>query len=407
VVVVGGGAIGLAAAWRAAGAGRRVLVLEARRLGSGASHVAAGMLAPVTEATFGEERLTGLGLASAARWPTFAAELREASGIDPGLRRCGTLVVARDRDEAEALEREIAFRRERGLQVERLRGSAARRLEPALAPAVRLGLLAPEDHAIDPRRLTAALAAACARAGVRVRERAGVAEVLVEGGQVKGVRVAEGAPRSEGRSAGGAPRRAAPPVDGTEGEVIPTATLVVAAGPWSGNLPGLPAHACAPVRPVKGQVLRLRDPEGPGLLSRSLRMDTGQRSGYIVPRGDGRYVLGATVEERGFDTAVTAGAVRDLVHDAAQLLPGVLELELEEAVAGLRPGTPDNAPLIGPGAVEGLVWATGHYRNGILLAPLTADAIASVLAGEGLPEEARAADPARFAPVPTAAGAPA
>ncbi len=384
VVVIGGGAIGLAVAWRAAMAGREVLLLEAERLGAGASHVAAGMLAPVTEATFGEERLTGLGLAGAARWPAFAQQLHEASSIDPGLRSCGTLVVARDRDEAEALEREIAFRREHGLRVERLRGSQARRLEPALAPTVRLGLLAPEDHAVDPRRLTAALATACARVGVRVRELARVAEVLVRDDAVTGVRLAGG-----------------------DGEMIESDTLVVAAGSWSGELAGLPAPARVPVRPVKGQVLRLRDPEGPGLLSRNLRMDTVRRSGYIVPRGDGRYVLGATVEERGFDTAVTAGAVRDLVHDAALLLPGVLELDLEEAVAGLRPGTPDNAPLIGAGAIAGLVWATGHYRNGILLAPLTADAIASVLGGEGLPAVARAADPARFAPLRAPAGAPA
>jgi len=370
-VVIGAGAIGLAVAWRAAQHGLRVVVLERERIGAGASHVAAGMLAPVTEATFGEERLTELGLASAARWPKFARELGEASGLDPSLRACGTLVVARDRDEAEALERELEFRRSLGLAADRLLGSEARRLEPALAPTIRLGLHAPDDHAVDPRRLIAALAAACAREGVELQEGVAVEEVVIEGGEVAGVR--------------------------SGGEELSAATVVVAAGSWSGALPGIPEYARVPVRPVKGQLLRLRDPEGPGLLHRSLRMDTGQRSGYLVPRGDGRYVLGATVEERGFDTSITAGALHDLVHDAAELLPGVLELELEEAIAGLRPGTPDNAPFIGPAAVDGLVWATGHYRNGILLTPLTADTVAAMLVGEEPPENIAAADPRRFA----------
>ena len=217
---------------------------------------------------------------------------------------------------------------------------------------------------------------ACDRGGVERREGVEVTELLVESGAVRGVRVADA------------------------DDVLEAEAVVVAAGAWSGALAGLPDDARVPVRPVKGQLLRLRDPEGPGLLSRNLRFDTAQRPGYLVPRGDGRYVLGATVEERGFDTSVTAGAIHDLLHYAAEVVPGVLELELEEARAGLRPGTPDNAPLIGAGRLQGLVWATGHYRNGILLVPLTARAVAAVLAGDGLPDEATTADPMRFAPVP-------
>ena len=348
VAVVGAGAIGLGVAWRAAQRGLRVVVHERDTIGSGASHVAAGMLAPVTEATFGEERLTTLGLAAAVRWPSFAEDLR-AAGADPGLRAHGTLVVARDRDEAEALEREIEFRRASGLRVERLRGSDARRMEPALAPAVRLACHAPDELAVDPRVLVAALATAARAAGVEIRE----------GSEV------------------------------TDPSALRADQVVMAAGSWSGR----------PVRPIKGQVLRLRDPEGPGLLSRNLRMDTGRRSAYIVPRGDGRYVLGATMEERGFDTSITAGALHDLIHDASELLPGVLELEITEQVAGLRPGTPDNGPIVGRGD-DGLVWATGHYRNGILLTPITADAVAAILAGEETPAELADFGPGRFAKVP-------
>jgi glycine oxidase len=172
--------------------------------------------------------------------------------------------------------------------------------------------------------------------------------------------------------------------------------VLLAAGPWSGEIAGLPAGAEVPVRPVRGQILRLRDPAGPGLLDRVLRFG----GGYLVPRGDGRYVLGATVEERGFALAPMVGGVYELLRDAHELVPGVSELEIEELSVGLRPGTPDNAPAIGRGALEGLVWAAGHYRNGILLAPLTAELVCETLAGEqeqGLQELLGACDPARFA----------
>ena len=158
----------------------------------------------------------------------------------------------------------------------------------------------------------------------------------------------------------------------------------------------VPAPARVPLRPVKGQILRLRDPAGPRLLERVVRLE----GGYLVPRPDGTYVLGASVEERGFDTALTAGAVWELIRDASEVVPGVLELELAEAAAGLRPATPDNAPVLGPGALDGLVWATGHFRNGILLVPVTAELVAGGLAGEAWPA---AFSPARFAATPATA----
>jgi glycine oxidase len=359
VVVIGGGVIGLSIAWRAAQRGHAVRVLERGALGGGASHVAAGMLAPVTEADPGELALLELGLRSARAWPGFAAELADASGHDPGLRRCGALVVARDRDEAAALDRELALREQLGLEVQRLLPSAARRLEPALAPTTRLALAVAGDHATDPRAVVTALAEAVHHAGVVSSTNVAVQRIHFEGAKIAGVRLADGA-------------------------LVRAEQVVVAAGAWSGTIAGLPP---VPLRPVKGQILRLRDPAGPGLLGRIVRFE----GGYLVPRGDGRYVLGATMEERGFDTTVTAGGIYELLRDAGELVPGVHELIVEETAAGLRPATPDNAPLLGPdGEIDGLHWATGHHRNGILLAPVTAEIVAAGLDGD--------AAPAAFAP---------
>jgi glycine oxidase len=333
-------------AWRARARGRSVVVLERGDFGAGTSRVAAGMLAPVAEADAGERALLALGLRSARRWPAFAAQLSEVTGLDLDFRATGTLMVARDRDEAEALERERDLRQRMNLRVERLLPSAARRLEPALAPTLRGALHLPDDHVVDPRLVCAALARAAADAGAVLRS---------------GVEVGDLA-------------------------ALPAEQVVVAAGPWSGAF-GDEAR----VRPVKGQSLRLRDPAGPGLVERVVRWD----GGYLAPRGDGRYVLGATSEERGFDTAMTGGGVYELLRDASELVPGVLDLEVEEVLAGLRPGTPDNAPILGRSAADPrIVWATGHYRNGVLLAPVTADIVVAELAGEPIEH---AFGPQRFA----------
>lgn len=368
VVVIGGGVIGLATAWRAGLRGLRVVVLERDRAGAGTSWFAAGMLGPIVEVTPGEEPLLDLGLRSARAYPRFVAELAAAARRDDvGFTPCGTLLVARDADEAEALEREFALRRGFGLDVERLRPSEARRREPALTPKLRLALDVPGDHAIDPRALTSALLAAVRHGGGEVREHTPAVSLEIAGGRVRGV-VLE------------------------DGTTVDADQVVVAAGAWSAQLKGLEAADRVPVRPVKGQILRLHDPAGPGLLTRVVRMPPS----YITPRGDGRYVIGATSEERGFDTTVTAGAMFELLRDAGELVPGVSELVLDEFGAGLRPGTPDNLPAIGPGAVDGLHWATGHRRNGILLAPVTAELVAGALAGEVLPDHAAAFDPARL-----------
>jgi glycine oxidase len=343
VLVVGGGLIGLSAAWTAARRGLDVLVLERDGVGAaptGAWHVAAGMLAPVAEADPSERDVLELGLRSAALWPAFAAELTQASGVDVGYRTCGTLLVAHDADSAAYVAREQELREAMGLVAPRLLGSDARRLEGALAPGVRLALNLVDDHAVDPRAVVAALRAALGPA--RVADGAVVA--AIEAGAV----VLH------------------------DGERIVAERIVVAAGAWSGALAGVP------VRPVKGQLLRLRDPAGPGLVERVVRFE----GGYLVPRGDGRYVLGATTEEQGFDVAVTAGAAYELLREAALVVPGILELEIDELIAGLRPTTPDNAPLVGPhDELDGVLLATGHHRGGVLMAPLTAELVSDALAG--------------------------
>jgi glycine oxidase len=383
VVVVGGGVIGLGIAWRAAQAGLGVTVVD-RTPGRGASWAAAGMLAPVTEVHYGEQPLLDLNLSASARWPAFAAELEERTSRSVGYRRCGTLAVARDADDHAALDDLFSFQRGLGLKVERLRGRECRQLEPGLAPGVRGGFIAPGDHQVDNRAVVAALLVACERAGVDlVASRA--AKVRVDGDRATGV-VLHG------------------------GQSLDAGTVVLAAGCWSGSLPGLPSGLLPPVRPVKGQLLHLRGPGDSPLCRRNVR-GVGV---YIVPRGDGRVVVGATVEEQGFDVTVTAGGVHDLLRAAVELLPEVMELELTETVAGLRPGSPDNAPMIGPSGLDGLVIASGHYRNGILLLPVTADAIATLLTSGTLPEALLPFSPRRFqerrdggAAVPAAPAVPA
>jgi glycine oxidase len=373
VVVVGGGVVGLGVAWRAAQAGMAVTVVDPAP-GRGASWAAAGMLAPVTEVHYGEQALLRLNLAAADRWPAFAAELEAAAGAPIGYRRCGTLTVARDADDNAALEDLYQFQLRCGLEVERLRSRDCRRLEPGLAPSVRGGVLAPGDHQVDNRAMAGALATACERAGVRLL--AGkVAELAVDGDRVTGVVLADGAAPAPGGAAAAAWQAVA------GGGRLAAGTVVLAAGCWSRDLGGLAAELLPPVRPVKGQLLHLRGPAGDPLCRRNVR----GLEVYVVPRADGRVVVGATVEEQGFDARVTAGAVHDLLRAAFELLPDAAELELVETVAGLRPGSPDNAPLLGPAGVDGLVVATGHYRNGILLAPVTADAVAELLATGRVP----------------------
>lgn len=371
VVVIGGGPIGLASAWRAAQAGLGVTVCDPAP-GSGASDVAAGMLAAVSEAWFGEEALTALTVESAQRWPRFAKELEDASGEPVGFAEGGTLLVAHDADDLAVVDRLIGLQHDLGLDVERRRRTELRSVEPALSPRVRGGAACESDHRVDPRMLCAALLAACRRAGVRfIHER--ITSIDVDGARAKAVTTESGAG-------------------------LATGNVVLAAGVWSAAIDGLPTRMRPPVRPVRGEVMTLRVPDDvPRLLSHTIRGYVHGATVYLVPRDDGRVVIGATSEERGFDTTVTAGGAYQLLRDASELVPGIDELEVVELRAGLRPATPDNAPIIGRTAIDGLVVATGHYRNGILLTPVTADVVADVLVGKTPPDVVAPCDPGRFA----------
>ena len=375
VVVIGGGVIGLSVAWRAAQRGLAVTVADPDP-GKGASYAAAGMITPVSEAAYAERELYQLGVASQQQYPAFAAELTGTTGLPTGYRQAGTLQVAWDSDDLAVLGEFRALQESFGVTVQPLTSRECRAAEPLLGP-VRGGLLAPDDASVDPRLLTSALLMAATGAGVRLIRSAAV-EVTVTAGRAGGAVLA----------------------DGTE---LRADRVVLAAGWRSGALAGLPRDAVPPVRPVKGQILRLRPGPGtppggpPGLLNRTVRGVVQGSSVYLVPRESGELVVGATQEEMGSDTRVTAGGVWELLRDARAIVPGITELELAEAVAGLRPGTPDNAPVLGPSCLPGLVLATGHFRAGVLLAPVTADLISGYLATGELDDRAAPFGPGRFA----------
>lgn len=352
-VVVGAGIIGLACAWRATQRGLSVLVVDRDGPGSGASRVAAGMLAPVTEAEFGADDLTRLNLEAVARWPEFAREL----GGELHHRRSGALVVAADRDDAEELHRLHTFHRSLGLDSEWLTPSQCRGLEPALSPRVGGGILAPHEGQVDPVAVVSALA------GQDFEIAQGDPVVAVD---ERGVRLGSGA-------------------------TVAAEQVVVAAGSWSGSgIEGLPE---LPVRPVKGQILALRRPLDRPLVDRLIRTPRC----YVVDRGDGRIVLGGTMEERGFDTQVTVDGVYRLLEAAWEVLPDVAEVQFEGARAGLRPGTPDNSPLIGrTDELPNVIFATGHFRHGVLHTPITAEAVAALLTGGEPPAAVQPFTPQRF-----------
>ncbi len=350
---MGAGVIGLAIGWRLAQAGCPVTVYDRGRAGRGASWAAAGMLAAGLEAEPGEQPLYTLNHRSQAMWPDFAAELELASGMEVGLRQEGTLWAALTRDDAAQLRFHYELQTSFGVRLSWLTGAEARRLEPHLHPGAPAALFSPDDHQVDNRRVAQALMVAVRRAGGTVREDTPIETIEIQAGRVRGLRA-------------GAER-------------IVADVIVVAAGAWSAGLPGLPAQVRPPVRPIKGQMLAVAmNPAEP-----LLRHVLWGRGAYLVPRDDGRLIIGGTTEERGFDARLTAGGMLTLLEAAWRVLPAIEELEIIETWAGFRPGSRDDAPILGGCAIENLVFATGHHRNGILLTPVTADVISRmILTGE-------------------------
>ena len=358
VAIIGAGVIGLGIAWRLAMRGVPVAVFDKGACGAGASHAAAGMLAACAEAEPGEEALVTLGRASQARWPAFAAELKQASGVDVGLRPEGTLVVALTSDDQARLSHQLVFQQKLGLPLQWITAAETRRREPHLAGKLAGAVFSPEDTQVDNRKLAAALRIAAEAAGARISEHQAVKTISNDAGRIDGIVLADG-------------RKVAADV------------VVLAAGAWSRSIDGLAPELRPPVRPIKGQMLALRmDPAAP-LLTHVVWAP----GAYLVPRLDGRLLVGATVEEKGYDTSLTAGGILTLLEAAWRVVPAVEELPIDEMWVGHRPGSRDDAPILGTGLIDGLIYATGHHRNGILLTPITADAIAE-LVFEG------AADPA-------------
>lgn len=347
VAVVGGGIIGLSVAWQAAREGATVTLFERGTCAGEASRVAAGMLAPVSEADPAESLLLQLGLASLQRWPGFAAALATDAGTEPAalLQQVGTMLIARDADEARWLEREAATREREGLPCARLAPREARALEPDLAPGLRGALHVPGDHAVDPRAVTEALLSALEHRGVAVHEHTAIAGI-------------------------------------DDPRLVDADRIVVASGAWPLGGTAAAAHT----HPVKGQLLMLRDPEHATREEPIARHVVRAQTVYCVPRGDGRYAIGATMEHRGEDRTVTAWAVHDLLRELFEVLPAAREFVLDEALAGLRPATSSGDPLIGPapgdpaGTAARVLYAVGHYRGGVLLAPETAAQIAALIA---------------------------
>ncbi len=366
-IVAGAGVVGLAIALELNSQGASVLVVDRGRPGNGASGVAAGMLAPTGELDFGEPALLDMNMVSAGMYPEFVASVERVCGGTLGYQRMGGLHVALDRDEAAELQRVHDLQIQSGLRADWLGPGAARELEPGVSPSLTGAVLVEDDGAIDPRVLTAGLLEALEKESVEVRSGAEVTGVRQKHGRVEAVEFENG-----GR--------------------IPARNVVAAAGAESGRASWLPQEVRPPVRPVKGQIIELKGNPADPVCQRILASERV----YLVPRRDGRLIVGATVEELGFDSEVTAGGVHELLREAYRLLPEVSELAFLKAVAGLRPGTPDNLPVVGPTAVEGLFLATGHYRNGILLAPITARAIGDAIGGGEIHGPMTGANPARF-----------
>jgi len=344
VIVIGGGAIGLSIAREVAARGGTVLVLDRGMAGEPSSWAAAGMLAPQSEAEH-PDPLFHLCVASLHMYRAWADHLREQTGIDPEYADPGLLFLAATEHALEALKSRLAWQRSAGFSAELLAPEDLYRLEPGITLPVVGAALMPGEHHITPRRLLKALRSACTARGVEIRSGIRVQELMVAQNRVEGVRAGN--------------------------ETISGRTVIVSSGAWSGEIAGLRPRL--PVSPRKGQILSLSMPGA--AFRRMIRWE----NAYFVPRRDGELVVGATNEDAGFDRNLTPSAVGRLLTQAQQISSHTGAYPIIEMWTGLRPATPDGLPVIGRGSIEGLIYATGHYRNGILLAPVTASIVASLV----------------------------
>lgn len=377
VLVVGSGIIGLTVAWRALRAGAHVTVVDPDPR-AGATHAAAGMLAPVSEAEHGERDLAALNLASSALWAGFAHELTAASGVGVGLASTGTLTVAYDAGDAQRCRDLLALQRSWGLDVAEVTLAQARERVPLLGPHLAAATWAPGEQQVDPRAVARALRTVVDAHAAATTVAAAVAGVVRDGtGDVVGVRTSDGAVRHAD-------------------------LVVLAAGARSAAVVRDVPEVAVPVRPVTGTTLRLDARAAPWFAGLPvLRGVVQHRPVYVVPRPGGEVVVGATSDERDPVDGTRAGDVFALLRDARALLPGLDELPLVDVTTRARPATRDHLPLVGPSGVPGLVLATGHHRNGVLLTPLTASVVDALLTGTPAPDAARACDPRRLAAQPT------
>ena len=362
LAIIGGGIMGLGVAWRCAQAGMGVSLYERGTIGREASWAAAGMLAPFAEMEFYEDELLEFGRAGQEIWPAFARDLEAATGHSIGYDQTGSLLVAGDRDEAEALRRVYEYQERIGLPTSWLSSEEALEREPLLSPRVVAAVHSPHDHQVDNRATVRALAAAATAAGAEIIENCQVSAVSSSAGRVTGL-IAQGLP-------------------------IESTDVLVAGGAWSRQIEGLPTPA--PIRPVKGQMMAFR-PDPALTLSHVIRSE----EAYFAPKAD-RWVLGATSEDRGFDRRVTGGGLYQLLDAAQEIVPAILELEVLDTWVGFRPASRDNGPILGGCNVDGLWFCTGHYRNGIQQAPLSIESVSNAILGRPVPPQAAPFSLSRF-----------
>lgn len=354
IIIIGGGVIGLGIGWQLAKSGTSVTIFDREEAGRAASWAAAGMLAPYAEFHTEEPELLQLGIQSLSLYPQWVEELERDAEMSIGYRVEGTLIVGIEPDDTHQLRHLFKAQQQFGLDVHWLNGRDACKIEPALSPRVTSAIHCENDHQVDNRLMVSALKKAFQKYGGELYENRSVAALVIENGCVNGVRTEEGISHCD--------------------------LAILAAGCWSTQIEGIPDDMLPPVRPVKGQMLALEMEEGIEIKTviRTIRAKY-PTSVYLVPRSDGRLIVGATNEEMGFDERLTVGGMFELLRGAWEIVPGLYELPILDSWSGLRPGSRDNAPILGKTPIPNLIYATGHYRNGILLTPITAYEISRLI----------------------------